>query len=99
MDAAPPSTPPTTTSVTPPSPMRLAWPRSARWTPAFLLGLATALLASHALGQLRWGSRPTELTYRVDLNRAQRAELLQLPGVGDALAERIEEYRHEKGGF
>jgi competence protein ComEA len=39
------------------------------------------------------------LTYRVDLNRAGRAELLQLPGVGDSLATRIESYRREHGGF
>jgi competence ComEA-like helix-hairpin-helix protein len=64
-----------------------------------LLGLATALLVVHALTQLRWGARPTELTYRVDLNRAGRAELLQLPGVGEHLAERIERYRDEHGGF
>jgi competence protein ComEA len=43
-------------------------------------------------------SRPV-LTYRVDLNRAERAELLQLPGVGEGLAGRIENYRKEHGGF
>jgi competence protein ComEA len=36
---------------------------------------------------------------RIDLNRADRAELLQLPGVGPNLAERIETYRREHGGF
>jgi competence protein ComEA len=35
----------------------------------------------------------------IDLNRAERAELLQLPGVGPGLAARIEEYRREHGGF
>jgi competence protein ComEA len=35
----------------------------------------------------------------VDLNRAERAELLQLPGVGESLANRIENYRREHGGF
>jgi competence ComEA-like helix-hairpin-helix protein len=76
-----------------------AWPRSAQLTTAFLLGLATALLLSHVLGQVRWGARPTELTYRVDLNEAGHAELLQLPGVGETLAGRIEDYRHEHGRF
>jgi competence protein ComEA len=35
----------------------------------------------------------------MDLNRAGRAELLQLPGVGDGLAERIETHRRERGPF
>jgi competence protein ComEA len=74
-------------------------------TAAFLLGVATTLLAGHVWSYLPWGTRPTELdhspvlTYRVDLNRAGRAELLQLPGVGDSLASRIENYRREHGGF
>jgi competence protein ComEA len=81
-----------------------AWPRSAQLTTAFLLGLATALLAVHVFSSLRWGSRSADLerwagTYRIDLNRADRAELLQLPGVGDSLAERIEAYRQEHGSF
>jgi competence protein ComEA len=77
----------------------VAWPRSAQLTTAFLLGLVTALLLVHVLGQARWGARPTELTYRVDLNHAGHAELLQLPGVGETLAARIEDYREEHGGF
>jgi competence protein ComEA len=56
-------------------------------------------LLGHAIGQLRWGARPTELTYRVDLNHAGHAELLQLPGVGEKLAQRIEDYREEHGSF
>jgi competence protein ComEA len=64
-----------------------------------LLGLVTALLVVHVIGQARWGARPTELTYRVDLNHAGHAELLQLPGVGETLAVRIEDYREEHGGF
>jgi competence protein ComEA len=83
----------------------VAWPRSAQLALAFLLGSAAALLAVHVLGCQRWGSRPTELTrdessaYQVDLNQADHAELLQLPGVGDKLAGRIEAYRDEHGGF
>jgi competence protein ComEA len=67
--------------------------------------MTTALLTVHCYGRLRWSSRPTELErgtslgYRVDLNRAERAELLQLPGVGENLAARIEEHRREKGPF
>jgi len=36
-----------------------------------------------------------ELRYQVDLNHAPRSELLQLPGIGATLAERIVEYREE----
>lgn len=76
-----------------------AWPRSAQLTTAFLLGVCATLLLVHVGGSLRWGSRPTDIergavpAYRVDLNRASRAELLQLPGVGPNLAKRIEERR------
>jgi competence protein ComEA len=72
---------------------------------ALLLALAGALLAVHAYGYLRWGARPTQLepgsapAYRIDLNRADRAELLQLDRIGPHLAERIEAYRRDNGGF
>jgi comEA protein len=79
--------------------MLAAWPHSALVTVAFLLGAVVTLIAGQAWSSLRWSSRPTDLergtvlTYRVDLNRAERAELLQLPGIGPALAERIESRR------
>jgi len=99
MDAAPPP-------VTPPSPPGTsAWPRAAQLAAALLLGAALTLLAVHAWGYLRWGSRPADLdpshspAYRIDLNRADRAALLQLPGVGPILAQRIETFRRENGGF
>lgn len=99
MDAAPPPAPP---QLPPASP---AWPRAAQLAAAALLGAAAVLLVGHAWGYLRWGSRPTDLdpgaapAYRVDLNRADRAELLQLPGVGPGLADHIETYRRDHGGF
>lgn len=86
-------------------PLLAAWPRPAQLAAAALLVLATVLLAIHGLGYGRGGSRPSDLeqraaaAQRVDLNEASRAELLQLPGVGDSLAERIEDYRDEHGGF
>jgi competence protein ComEA len=95
----PPATPPA------PSTLQQAWPRSAQWATAFLLGALLTLLTIHSLGYLRYGSRPTELErgpvlpYRVDLNHARRAELLQLPGVGASMAQRIEDYRQAHGGF
>jgi competence protein ComEA len=85
--------------------MLSAWTRPAQLTMAFLLGLATALVAVNWYASSHWGSRPSELergpggAYRVDLNRAGHAELLQLPGVGEGLAQRIEDYRHAHGPF
>jgi competence protein ComEA len=70
-----------------------------------LLLLALGLLGWYVYGAQGWGARPTTLepdavlTYRVDLNRADRAQLLQLPGVGENLAQRIEDYRAEHNGF
>ncbi|MBY0527826.1 MAG: helix-hairpin-helix domain-containing protein [Gemmataceae bacterium] len=87
------------------SPISTAWPRSAQLTTAFLLGVCVTLLAVQLTGSLRWNSRPAEfergalLTYRIDLNHAERAELLQLPGVGPALVDRIEDHRRQRGPF
>jgi competence protein ComEA len=96
---APPSPPPD------PPALLTAWPRSAQLTTAFLLGVACTLLGVQVLQSVRWGTRPSELeprivvAYRIDLNRADRAELLQVPGLGPALAERIETYRRAHGPF
>lgn len=38
-------------------------------------------------------------SFRVELNRAERSELLILPGVGPALADRIIQYRQTEGPF
>ena len=88
----------------PPPPEPPAWPRSPQCALALLLALAAGLLAWHAYRGSRRAARPTALepgalTYRVDLNRADRAQLLQLPGVGKATADRIEAYRLAHGGF
>jgi competence protein ComEA len=70
---------------------------------AFLVGAATALLAVYVYGAR--AGKPAELergivtAYRIDLNHAPRAELMQLPGVGESLARRVEEYRVVHGGF
>jgi competence ComEA-like helix-hairpin-helix protein len=88
----PPSTTPSWPSV------MMGWPRSAQLTTAFLLGMVVVLLAIQTLGALRWSARPTELEHAA-FPSASRVELLQLPGVGDHLAERIEKYREEQGPF
>jgi competence protein ComEA len=82
-----------------------AWPRCAQLAAACLIGAAVALLGTHWYGMLQSSTQPAAvegaqpLGYRVELNTATRGELLQLPGVGPALAERIEEYRRVHGGF
>jgi competence protein ComEA len=87
-------------SSTPPAPQ--ARPEATPTTAA-LLALALGLLGWHAWEAQRWGSRPTDpdpdAASRIDLNHADRAQLLQLPGVGDITAQRIEEYRAAHNGF
>lgn len=75
-------------------------PRSAQWALAFLLGFAVAV------GVYRFGpgftrTRPTEhhVAVGIDLNRADKAELMQLPQVSDRRAEQIIAAREENGGF
>jgi len=103
MSAAPAPNPPVKPPIISAPPDLSAWPRSAQCTTAFLLGVVTTLLGFQALSYLRWGSRPTDLdravipAYRVDLNNANREELLQLPGVGDHMASRIEDFRRQRG--
>jgi competence protein ComEA len=98
-----PAQPPIGPAAAPTSPPAIvtAWPHSAQLTTAFLLGVAATLLFVHVMGSVRWGARPldlerTTLAYRIDLNRATRAELLQVPGIGPALAERIDEHRQQQ---
>jgi len=53
----------------------------------------------------RWSTRPLELDrgriigYRIDLNQADHSQLLQVPGIGDRTAEKIEAFRQERGPF
>lgn len=87
----------------PPTPLRLAWPHSTQLATAFLLGAALTLLAIQVWQSLAGGARPSDLqrtrSTLLDLNRAGRAELMQLPGIGPALAERIETHRQTHGHF
>ena len=80
------------------------WPRSAQVASVVLVLTVVGLLTWHVYGRQRRAARPTALdagsmAFRVDLNRADRAQLLQLPGVGEALVGRIEHYRAEHYGF
>lgn len=100
-----PSSPAAPSATVPASPVVTAWPYSAQLAVAFLLGSATTMLGLYAYTSSRGAARPSHLeyradsAYRIDLNRADRAELLQLPGVGEALANRVLAYRRERGGF
>src|SRR5262245_32822641 len=100
-----PATAPTP-SADPPSPaesVTTAWTRPAQLTAAFFLVLSVALVGVQIYRSSRWACKPLEHSgapaYQIDLNRAERAELLQLPGVGPQLADRIVQHRHEHGPF
>jgi len=76
--------------------------RPVQWALAFFLGVASTVLIARAA--FFHTSRPTErqdaaVVQTIDLNRATKAELLQLPGVGDHLAEDILSAREQRGGF
>ncbi len=103
--AAPPGVPGGRLDVPAPAvaaaPLLAPWPPAAQWATAFLLGIVAALLAVHWFTSSRGGARAADLdrVYRVDLNRAGEAELRQLPGIGEKLAQRIAEYRRTHGAF
>jgi competence protein ComEA len=88
-----------------PNPAPYTWTRPAQLAAFVLIGLAAAFLAARALGVWPAAARPTDLnaglalTQRIDLNRAGRAELMQLPGVGPALADAILAHRSQHGPF
>jgi competence ComEA-like helix-hairpin-helix protein len=83
------------------APLLAPWPPAALLTTGVLLGIVATLLTVHWFTSARGGTRPTDLdrAYRVDLNRAGEAELRQLPGIGEKLAQRIEAYRRTHGAF
>jgi competence protein ComEA len=87
---------------TPPAPA--VWPRSAQVASVALVLAVLGSLTWHVYGAQRRAARPTALepgshAFRIDLNRADRVQLMQLPGVGEALASRIEDYRTAHYGF
>ncbi|MFL5341116.1 MAG: ComEA family DNA-binding protein [Gemmataceae bacterium] len=87
----------------PNSPIVPAWPRAVQWAAAFMLGLVTMFLLGRYL-HLGARPRPTDrervvMVAPVELNHATKAELLQLPGVGDRLADAILLARDDRGGF
>lgn len=78
------------------------WPRTVQ----LALGLLLTAGIFFTLG--RWSSGPASSTLssahqaagpRLDLNRATKAELRLLPGLGDLLAQRIVDHRAQHGSF
>jgi len=63
-----------------------------------ILGIGLAWAVNPRLPEIATGPRP-EGPHKLDLNRASFSELLQLPGIGPTLAERIIRYREEHGPF
>jgi competence protein ComEA len=94
----PPLPPPPSASEQPP----IALSRGTSISLLVLLSLITGLIGWRWYLD-RYGARPTTLqaisTHRIDLNRATRAELMQIPGVGPQLADRIVLHREERGAF
>jgi competence protein ComEA len=99
MDAPTPTTP-APPAPTPAAPAPAATPRAAQVALGVLLALTLALLALRGYGN-GFGARPTEPTSAAltDLNGADPAELEQVPGIGPALAQRIDDHRRTKGPF
>ena len=96
-------------------PTALPVPEESLWglSPRDCLTLTVLILLCLGLSVWRWGQlsgwgiQPVEIErqpervydYRVDINQATWVELMQLPGVGEALAGRIIRYREEHGPF
>jgi len=110
MDTPTPTTPtptpgPATPGVLAPIPTEPAPPAAgtswhAQLALGLFLGITLALLAFRGYGN-GVGARPTERVSApvTDLNRADRAELEQVPGIGPTLAKEIEDHRKKKRPF
>jgi len=93
--SGPPRQPPTV------APTLLTWPISVQ----LALGLIVVAGLFFILG--RWSSESPKVAIDIfehagpalDLNRATKAELRLLPGLGDALAQRVVDFRHRHGSF
>jgi competence protein ComEA len=82
-----------------------SWPRSAQYAAVSMASVFLTLVAVHLRSSWLQRPRPLEIEhgmpvqFRIDLNEADRSTLLQIPGVGDKMAERILAYRDSKGRF
>jgi competence protein ComEA len=73
-------------------------PQSAQWALAFLLGVAVTIAVCRFTPLVN-RTKPTEHRTAIDLNRADKAELMQLPKVSNHRADQILATREERGGF
>jgi len=64
-----------------------------------LLSLAFVYFLGLSVGAPQYGPPPSIPKLQVNLNTAEEAELLLLPGIGETLAKRILEYRAKHGPF
>jgi competence protein ComEA len=76
------------------------------WSASLQLGLAFLVTASVFFFLGRWSKEPPPVAFAqesaapsLDLNQASRAELRLIPGIGDALAQRIIDSRAQRGPF
>ena len=73
-------------------------PRDRTHVVVVLFVLTFAILIFRGYGE-RYATQPTVQQPSVDLNRVERTELLQIPGVGPNMADAILTHRLERGSF
>ena len=91
------------------SSLLMTWPHSVQLAVALLLAMGVGFLLSRSFASdpVRLEASPSERDEatphrsgpRLDLNRATRAELALLPGVGPSRAQSIDDYRRQHGDF
>ena len=87
-------------SASQPQPSPPASHRGAQLALGAVIALLFGLLAFRGYGN-GLGARPTQAVQPAltDLNRADRAQLEQIPGIGPGLAKRIDDHRRDRGPF
>ena len=63
----------------------------------FTIGAAVQLLLRRDIAPIRWAKSVRQ--FKININTARADQLQMLPGIGAKLAQRILDYRREKGAF